>query len=69
MKKFTRFIFGVICGAFLGSTIAFLFTPSSGEETREVIINRFQAIKNQFQQAMSERRNELEQEIENFRKL
>ena len=61
MKKFSRFLLGVLFGALLGSSIALLLTPESGDETREKIINRFQTIKNQFQQAMLERRTELEQ--------
>ena len=52
MKRFLKFTFGAFLGAFLGGTLMILFTPESGEVTREAIAARFNSLANQVQDAM-----------------
>lgn len=67
MKKFFSFFVGAIMGGLVGSTVALLLAPSSGETLRGQIRERFAALQDELAQAASERRIELEQQLENLR--
>jgi len=65
MKKISRFIFGALIGAFIGSSIVILLAPESGEETREALSSRINNLAKQISIAVAERKAELLKEIEN----
>ena len=67
MKKFSKFIFGAIIGALLGSSIVILLAPESGDETRAALLSRFNTLVNQVEEAISERKAELLKEIEKYK--
>ena len=67
MKKFGKFIFGAMLGAFIGGLIVILLAPESGEETRTALITRFEGFANQIKEAVATRKAELLQEIENYK--
>ena len=67
MKKFFSFFVGAIMGGLVGSTVALLLAPSSGETLRGQIRERFAALQDELAQAASERRIELEEQLENLR--
>lgn len=68
MKRFFRFIFGALVGAFIGSSIVILMAPESGEETRAALFSRINNLMKQIKQAAEERKAELLKEIENYNK-
>jgi gas vesicle protein len=67
MKKISRFIFGALIGAFIGSSIVILLAPESGEETREALSSRINNLTKQISIAVAERKAELLKEIENYK--
>ena len=67
MRRISRFIAGVVLGAFTGGIIVTLFAPESGEVTREAIALRVENLTKQINNAISERREELHREIENYK--
>jgi len=67
MKRFSRFIFGTLIGAFIGSSIVILLAPESGEETRAALSSRINNLSKQISTAVAERKAELLKEIENYK--
>jgi gas vesicle protein len=67
MKRFSRFVFGALIGAFIGSSIIILLAPESGEETREALSSRINNLAKQIGTAVTERKAELLKEIENYK--
>jgi len=67
MKRFGKFLFGAMLGGFLGSVAILLFAPESGEETREALKYRFEGFAKQIKDAVNERREQLQQEIEAYK--
>jgi gas vesicle protein len=67
MKRFSRFIFGALIGAFIGSSIVVLLAPESGEETRAALSFRVNNLVKQISTAAAERKVELLKEIENYK--
>ncbi len=67
MKGISRFIFGALIGAFIGSSIVILLTPESGEETRAALSSRINNLAKQISTAVAERKVELLKEIENYK--
>ncbi len=67
MKKFFSFFVGTIMGALVGSTVALLLAPSSGETLRGQIRERFAALQDELVQAANQRKTELEQRLEDLR--
>jgi gas vesicle protein len=61
------FLIGVTVGALIGSTIALLLAPESGEELRTQIRMRGENFANEVRQAANERRIELRQQLEQLR--
>ena len=66
MKKLSRFIFGALLGGFFGSALILLFTPESGEKTREAFQYRFSGLADQIKDAINSRKEELLEEIEKY---
>jgi len=67
MKRFGRFVFGALIGAFIGSSIVILLAPESGEETRTALTSRINNLVKQITTAAAERKAELLKEIENYK--
>lgn len=68
MRKAIRFISGAILGGILGSTAVLLLTPGSGSENLAALRQRFSLLQNQMQNAMQEKRAQLEDELESLKK-
>ncbi len=67
MKRFSRFVFGALIGAFVGSSIVILLAPESGEETRAALSSRVNNLSKQIGTAIAERKAELLKEIDNYK--
>jgi len=61
------FLIGVVVGGLVGSTIALLMAPESGEQLRLQIRERGQNFFSDVRQAADERRIELRQRLEDMR--
>ena len=68
MKKFFGFLSGAVMGGVVGATLALLLAPSSGEKLRGQLKERFGAFQEEINQAMSDKRVELEAKLEEMRK-
>jgi gas vesicle protein len=67
MRRIFGFMIGVFVGALVGSTIALLLTPESGEELRMQLRLRGESFVNQVQTAADTRRIELRNRLETLR--
>jgi gas vesicle protein len=67
MRKFFGFLMGTVMGALVGATVALLLAPESGEELRESIRQRFEALRDELGEAATTRRIELEKQLSNLR--
>jgi gas vesicle protein len=67
MKRMFGFLIGVVVGGLVGSTIALLLAPESGEELRAQIRERGQSFFNEVRHAADERRIELHQKLDELR--
>lgn len=68
MKKFASFLLGSIMGALVGSTVAILLAPYSGEELRSEIISRAGSFRDDVIAATENKRIELETQLASLRK-
>ncbi len=68
MKKFFSFLSGAIMGGLVGAVLAILLAPSSGEELRGELKDRFGGFTEEINQAMKDKRVELESKLEELRK-
>ena len=67
MSRFFAFLFGVIAGAVVGSTIALLYAPSSGRSFQHQIAETVDRVTGEVRDAASQRRHELEAELNRMR--
>jgi len=67
MRKFGNFIFGAMLGGIIGSTLALLLAPASGEKARNEIKAYFSNLKEEINRAADEKRVELEMELHRLR--
>lgn len=67
MRRMFGFLIGVFVGALVGSTIALLLTPESGDELRGEIRQRGESFASQIRSAADERRIELRSRLEALR--
>ena len=67
MRKMFGFFFCFLVGELVGSTIALLLAPESGEQIRGELRARGQAFFNEVRHAADERRIELRQRLETMR--
>lgn len=68
MNKAIKFILGAIFGGIVGGTAALLLAPSSGDETLNLIKERFSKVQEEIKAAIREKKVELETELENYKK-
>lgn len=67
MRKIFAFLIGIFLGALVGSTIALLLAPASGEQLRAQLRQRAEAVVTEVRQAAQQRRIELEQRLQELR--
>jgi gas vesicle protein len=67
MKRMLGFMIGISVGALIGSTVALLLAPASGEELRSQIRVRGQNFASEIRNAADERRIELRQQLDSLR--
>ena len=68
MNRVISFMSGAIMGALVGSTLALLLTPASGDEIRLKIQEQVQNIQEEVKTATESRRIELEGQLSTLRK-
>lgn len=67
MRKFSNFIVGALLGGLIGSSLALLFAPESGEKIRGEIEHYFKNLEFEIKRAADEKRVELEAQLEKLR--
>ena len=67
MRRTLGFLIGVVVGGLVGSTIALLMAPESGEKLRAELRSRGESFFNEVRHAADERRIELRQRLESMR--
>ena len=67
MGKASSVLSGLVVGALVGIVVVFLLTPRSGDETRQLVQDRVDAILDQGKQAAEERRLELTRQFEELK--
>jgi gas vesicle protein len=67
MRRMFGFLIGVVVGGLVGSTIALLLAPESGNELRTEIRARGQNFFSDVRQAADERKIELRQRLDEMR--
>ena len=67
MRRMFGFLIGVFVGALVGSTVALLLTPESGDELRTELRQRGEGFVGQIRSAADERRIELRRRLEALR--
>ncbi len=67
MRRLISFLSGLAIGALVGATLGLLLAPSSGEELRSNVQNRYGTMQEDVRSAASERRVQLEQQLESLR--
>jgi len=67
MKRMFGFLIGIVVGGLVGSTIALLMAPESGEELRTQIRSRGQNFFSDVRHAADERKIELRQRLDAMR--
>jgi gas vesicle protein len=67
MRRTFGFLIGITVGGLVGSTIALLLAPESGDELRGQLRERGQNFFNDVRHAADERRIELRQRLETMR--
>ena len=67
MKKFGNLLFGALIGGIIGSGLALLFAPASGDETRKEIKAYYKNLQDEVTRAAEEKRVELEAQLDKLR--
>lgn len=68
MNRVISFMAGAVMGALVGSTLALLLAPVSGEELRSQMAEQAQRIQDEVKSATQARRIELEEQLASLRK-
>lgn len=67
MRRMFGFLIGIVVGALVGSTVALLLAPESGEQLRNEIRARGEGFLSDVRSAADSRRIELQNRLENLR--
>ena len=67
MRRMFGFMIGIAVGSLVGSTIALLMAPESGEDLRSQLRDRGQNFFSDVRHAADERRIELRQQLDELR--
>ena len=68
MKRVVNFLLGVLAGAFVGSVVVTLLTPTSGIELQDQLKDYMSNIQDEVQKARDTRRQDLENQLHQLRK-
>ena len=68
MNKASKFILGAFFGGITGALVVILLAPNSGEKTRADLKEKYKNIRTEFMSAITERRRELEAELQELQK-
>jgi gas vesicle protein len=67
MQKALNFALGMVLGGLVGSALALLLTPMSGDELRMEVRDYSRQVRSEVESAANARRIELERELSNLR--
>lgn len=67
MKRILTFLMGTMIGALVGATLAILLAPQSGDDLRGGVRERVRKLQDELKSAASNRKIELERQLENLR--
>jgi len=67
MRRIFGFLIGIVVGGMVGSTIALLLAPESGEVLRTELRSRGDSFFNEVRHAADERKIELRQKLDEMR--
>ena len=67
MRKYWNFLLGAILGGAVGGSLTLFFAPNSGEQTRQGIKDHFKNLQNEIVKAGTEKRAELEAQLNQLR--
>ena len=67
MSRFVSFMFGIVAGALVGGTLALLLAPASGRNLQQQITEMVDRVSGEVRDAASQRRHELESELQRMR--
>lgn len=67
MSKSSSWLFGAVLGGLIGSSLARMYTPYSGEELKAKVLDYIQNVRYEVEQAGIEKRAELESQLEELR--
>ncbi len=67
MRRLTSFIVGILVGGVVGTTLAMLFAPSSGEALRQQMVDYSTRVRDEVRQASMDKRIELERQLTDLR--
>jgi hypothetical protein len=67
MRRTLGFLIGIVVGGMVGSTIALLMAPESGDQLRTELRSRGESFFNEVRHAADERKIELRQRLEYMR--
>jgi gas vesicle protein len=67
MVKAVNFLMGAVLGGLVGSALALLLTPKSGDELQMDLREYTRQVRNEVERAAAQRRTELEIELANLR--
>jgi gas vesicle protein len=67
MRKFGNMLLGAILGGLVGSSLALLFAPESGEKLRGDVQDYFKNIQAEVNRSADEKRAELEAQLNTLR--
>lgn len=67
MRRVSMFVLGAVLGGLLGSTVALLLAPTSGNSLRQQVQEYFQQLASEVRSAAATKRLELEQQLSDLR--
>jgi gas vesicle protein len=67
MQKAANLFLGAILGGLVGSAVALILAPMSGDELRSEVKNYSRHVKDEVERAANSRRTELERELADLR--
>jgi gas vesicle protein len=67
MRRFTSFFVGALLGGLVGTALAMLFAPSSGELLRQQVVDYSSRVREEVRQASLDKRIELEKQLAGLR--
>jgi gas vesicle protein len=68
MRRTIDFLIGVVLGAAVGSAIALLLTPESGEQLRQTVRERTQELVDEGRRAAAAQREDMRAQLEAFKR-